>query len=61
MTIVDGCFDVSCLIAEHVARQCHSQRAPDLSSKLIDAIKFDLGIESVDVNDNVFENLIMKE
>ena len=61
MTIVDGCFDVSCLIAEHVARQCHSQRAPDLSSKLIDAIKFEIGIKSVDVLNNVFESLMMKE
>jgi hypothetical protein len=48
-------------MAVHVACQCHSQRAPDLSSKLIDVIKFEIGIESVDVIDNVFENLMMKE
>ena len=61
MTIADGCFDVSCLVALNVARQCHSQRAPDLSSKLIDATKFQIGIESVDVLNNVFERVIMKE
>jgi hypothetical protein len=61
MTIADGCIDVSCLMAVHVACQCHSQRAPDLSSKLIDVIKFEIGIESVDVIDNFLENLMMKE
>ncbi len=61
MTITDGCFDVSCLIAVHVARHCSSQRDPDLSSKLRDASKFEIGIKSVGVLDDVFESLMMKE
>lgn len=38
MTIADGCFAASCMIAEHMARQCHSQRDLHLSSKLVDAL-----------------------
>ena len=61
MTIADGCFAASCMIAEHMARQCHSQKYPDLSSKLVDASKFEIGIKSVGVLDDVFESLMMKE
>lgn len=61
MTIANGCFAASCMIAEHMARQCHSQRDLHLSSKLVDAIEFEIGIKPVDMLNKACEDLMMKE